>query len=100
MPISPKDQVHLTAAEGYIELGMHLKANAELEEIDPDLRNKSEVLQLRVLIYCALRKWELMQPVAKTLALRDPDNAQWSVSWPYATRRSESIDAAHPILLE
>lgn len=100
MPISPKDQTHLTAAEGYIELGMHLDADAELEEIEPELRNQTEILQFRVLIYCALRKWELMQTVAKALSLRDPENPQWSVSWAYATRRVDSIEAGRLILLE
>jgi tetratricopeptide (TPR) repeat protein len=31
---------------------------------------------------------------------RDPDNVQWSVSWAYAARRADSINAARLILLE
>lgn len=98
----PSSKFHNTirVAQGYIELGMHLDANEELEEIEPELRDRSEVLQLRLLIYCALSKWELMQTVAKALALRDPDNVQWAVSWAYATRRSDSIEAGRLILLE
>jgi hypothetical protein len=44
MPLSPDDQKHLTAAEGFVELGMFLDGNAELEEIDPEVRHvlKSE----------------------------------------------------------
>jgi hypothetical protein len=34
MPLDRKDQRHLTAAQGYLELGMLLEANEELEEID------------------------------------------------------------------
>ena len=34
------------------------------------------------------------------LALRDPDNVQWAISWAYATRRTVSIDAARLVLLE
>jgi tetratricopeptide (TPR) repeat protein len=40
-----------------------------------------------------------MQLVATRLALIDPDNAQWAVSWAYAARRVDSIDAARLILL-
>ena len=51
---------HLQAAEGYVELGMFLDANAELEEIDPDLRAAPEVLAVRLGIYTGLKRWELM----------------------------------------
>jgi len=88
------------AAEGYIELGMHLDADAELEAIEPELRTDTQVLALRVRIYSALKKWEMMLTVAKVLALRDPHCVQWAVSWAYATRRAVSIDAARLVLLE
>ena len=32
--------------------------------------------------------------------LHDPENAQWSISLAYATRRAQSIEAARRILLE
>ena len=38
MPLLEEDQKHLTAAEGYVMLGMFLEANEELEEIDPEVR--------------------------------------------------------------
>jgi hypothetical protein len=46
----------ITAAEGYVELGMFLDANEELEQIDADQRSHTEVLALRVRIYSALTK--------------------------------------------
>ncbi|MEI9893067.1 MAG: hypothetical protein WDN28_03930 [Chthoniobacter sp.] len=73
------------AAEGYIELGMPLEANEELEQIDADQRSHTEGLALRVKIYFVLKKWELMQIVAKRLARIEPENVQWTVSWAYAT---------------
>ena len=63
-------------------------------------RSHTEVLAVRVKIYSALKKWELMQTMAKRLALIEPDGPQWTVSWTYATRRADSIDAARLILLE
>jgi hypothetical protein len=90
---------HLTTAQGYAELGMFLEANAELDEIQPDHRDAADVLALRVQIYGALEKWELMQTVARRLAVVEPENVQWTVSWAYATRRAESIEAARVILL-
>lgn len=89
----------VTAAQGYLELGMPLEANEELEQIEAEQRGHTEVLAVRVRIYQVLKKWELMQAVAKRLALIDPDNVQWTVSWAYATRRADSIDEARMILL-
>ncbi len=89
----------ITAAQGYIELGMPLEANEELEQIDADQRSHTEVLALRVKIYLALKKWDLMQTVAKRLSLIEPDDPQWTVSWAYATRRAESMEAARIILV-
>ena len=100
MPLETKDQRHLTAAQGYVELGMFLDANAELEEIDSGLRAAPEVLAVRLGIYTGLKKWELMQMVAKSLINHEPSEVQWSISLAYATRRTESIDAAKVILLE
>ena len=100
MPLVDEDLKHLTAAEGYFELGMFLDANAELEEIDPEVRHVPEVLEVRVQIYRGLKKWELMQTVAKKLTEDDSQESQWPISWAYATRRSESLEAAKLILLE
>ena len=61
MPLEPEEQQHVTAAQGYVELGMYLDADAELDRIDPDVRHLPEVLAVRVQIYDALEKWELMQ---------------------------------------
>ncbi len=100
MPLLPDDQRHLTAAEGYADLGMYLDANAELEEIDAEVRHVAEVLTVRLEIYRGLEKWELMRTVAARLAAYDPEEAQWPLSQAYATRRAESIEAAKCILLE
>jgi tetratricopeptide (TPR) repeat protein len=59
-----------------------------------------EVLAIRIQTYSFLKKWELMQTVAKRMALYDPDEADWTISWAYATRRADSIEAARLILLQ
>jgi tetratricopeptide (TPR) repeat protein len=99
MPLEPDDQKHLTAAQGFAELSMWLDANAELEEIDAEVRHVPEVLEVRVEIFRALEKWELMQTVAKKLTEVDPTDSRWPLAWAYATRRAESVDAARFILI-
>ena len=99
MNMSPNDRKYLVAAEGYLELGLPLDANEELEKIDPEKRDESEVLIVRLEIYETLEKWELVKTVAKILINRHPDSIDWFVSLANATRRTESIEAARSILL-
>ena len=99
MPLEPNEQRHLTAAEGYLELGLFLDANEELESIAPETRDGTEVLALRAQIYLKLKKWELLRVVAKRLALVQPEKAQWHLLWATATRRADSLEAARLILL-
>jgi len=99
LPLEHPDRQHCQAAAGYVELGMFLEANAELDKIDPFNRAAPEVLALRIAIYRGLEKWELMQEIAKRLAAFQPDGIQWTISFAYATRRANSIEAAKEILL-
>jgi len=99
MPFESEDQRHLAAAQGYVELGMLAEANEELEQIDADVRHLPEVLEIRVRIYSAVKKWDLMQVVARQLAQCDPSNVRWTVLWAIATRRADCLEAARLILI-
>jgi hypothetical protein len=98
MPLEGPDKLHLRAAAGYIELAMFEEANAELEEIDPFCRHLPEVLVARLAIYHGLKKWELLAVVAKKLTEWNPKEPGLFVERAYATRRAETIHAAHAIL--
>ncbi len=100
MTLELPDRQHWQAAIGYVELGMFLDADAELDKIDPLNRGAPEVLAVRVETYAGLEKWELMQAMAQRLTEYDPKNVQWWISLAYATRRTESIDAARSILIQ
>ena len=67
VPLEPPDQQYCQAAVGYVELGMFQDANDQLEKIDPFNRAAPEVLAVRLAIYRGLKKWELMQQIAKRL---------------------------------
>ena len=87
MPLEPRDQRHLEAAQGYIALGMHLAANDELDQIDALCRCLPEVLAVRLGVYQSAKNWELAHAVAKRLMAEDPDNSQWPIwlaSTPFA----------------
>ena len=99
MPLEFPDKKFFTAAVGYCELGLFGDANAELEKIDPFNRIAPECLVLRVEIYRGLEKWELMQAASQCLCELAPSEAQWIISYAYATRRAESVNAARNILI-
>jgi tetratricopeptide (TPR) repeat protein len=99
VPLEQPDRQYCEAAAGYVELGMFLEANTELEKIDPFNRAAPEVLAVRIAIYRGLEKWELMQEIAKRLADFQPDDIQWTILLAYATRRANSIQAAKEVLL-
>jgi predicted Zn-dependent protease len=99
MPLESPDKDLFDAAVGYTQLGMFLEANEQLENIDPFNRVAPEVLALRVDIYRGLQKWDLMREIAGRLCEFDPRNLQWVISYAYATRCSESVEAARNILI-
>jgi tetratricopeptide (TPR) repeat protein len=77
---------------------MFEEANGELEEIDPFCRHLPEVLVARLAIYHGLKKWDMLAVVAKKLTEWNPQEPGFFNELAYATRRAESIHAAHAIL--
>ena len=47
----------IQAAQGYTELGMHDDALAELDGLIPAVRNRPDVIELRILILLRAKKW-------------------------------------------
>lgn len=100
MPFSLDDQKHLSAAQGYLELGMLADSEAELGGIAPHLRERLEVLAIRLGILHETKHWPALQAVAEKLVGLDPSEPQWAISWAYATRRAASLDSARSILIQ
>jgi len=100
MSLDTPDERHLRAACDYIELGMFDEAQAELEKIDPFCRHLPEVLSARIPHYRALKKWDLIAVVARTLTEWNPEEPGNFVDWADAICRTESIPAAHAILTQ
>lgn len=67
-PSQSPDSRHLLAAQGWLELGNHIEADAELQQITPELRAHP----MRWEIYAAGKKWEAALDVAAALIQLDP----------------------------
>jgi putative SOS response-associated peptidase YedK len=66
-PFGPPDSIHLRASEGWLELGNHLEANEELEQITPEMRAHPAVLCLRYENYAKGKKWDGAAEIARAL---------------------------------
>jgi tetratricopeptide (TPR) repeat protein len=66
------DSHHLKAAIGWLELGNHLEANEEFENITPQMRVHPDVLDIRWEIYAKERKWEPCVDIASAVVKLDP----------------------------
>jgi predicted Zn-dependent protease len=63
----------IQAAQGYTELGMHEDALIELESLIPAVRNRPDVLELRILILMHARKWGEALAASRDLCELRPD---------------------------
>lgn len=90
----------LERASGYLSLGMFQDAWDELENLPPESRTHDPVLELKVIIYQNMGKWESARVLAESLAKRCPENPQWWILWAYSLRREKSIPEARAVLME
>ena len=91
---------HLSAASGFLALGMLDDAANELEEIPPVLKRSPEVVAIRVEIYRAASKWEEMAMLSRQLVKMRPDDSAAWLALAFAVRRAESPDAELAVLRE
>src|ERR1019366_10395961 len=101
-PLEPPDTHHLSAAQGWLELGNHIDANNELDEITPGLRAHPAVLSVRYDVYAHAKKWNEAAEIADTLVKLMPGQSHFWICWAYATRRKTGggIPEAKKILLD
>ena len=71
-PLSPADRTHLQAADGWLDLGSHSEANAELEKVAPANRAHPDVLQVRWRVYAKAGKWDACLDIATALTQTTP----------------------------
>ena len=99
MTFTLSDQRHLEAAEGWLELGLHLEANAELEKITPQLQDHPDVLELRWHVYAKEMKWEASVDVANAIIERAPDRSDGWIHRSFALHEMKRTQEAYDELL-
>ena len=90
----------LSAAHGYMSLGLLGEAWEELDSLPPRLRVDMAVMLTRMEILSRLEKWEPARMLAESMARHHPDDPGWWVSWAFALRREKSVEVARDVLRE
>ena len=85
-----EDKRHLEAAQGWFELGNHLEANEELENITPKNRAHPAVLEIRWQIYAKAKKWDAALDIASALIQQVPEHP---LGWVHRSPRPSSAIA-------
>jgi tetratricopeptide (TPR) repeat protein len=98
-PLPFEDQRYLEAAQGWFELGLHLEANEELENITPENRAHPAVLEVRWQIYATAKKWEGALDIASALAQLVPESTLGWIHRSYAFHELKRTEEARDNLL-
>jgi tetratricopeptide (TPR) repeat protein len=93
-------QRHLSAAGGYLELGMLGDAADELGKLPPPLRDSREAMGVSALIQLKAGAWERLREVGSHLARNWPEEGNHWIWNAYGTRRCRSLVEAELVLLE
>src|SRR5262245_50851821 len=93
------DRLHLQAAEGWLELGNHLEADKELDEITPQFRVHPDVLEVRWGIYAHAKKWDVCVQIADAIIKLAPDRQEARINRSFALHELKRTQAAFDQLL-
>ena len=90
----------LEYASGYLGLGMHRDAAAELGLIEGEAAVSAEVLHLWVALHQETKQWVALIEAATALAEVDPEEEHGWISWAYALRELDRVREAQEVLLK
>jgi predicted Zn-dependent protease len=85
--LEPPDTHHLSAAIGWLELGLPAEARAELAQVAAAVREHPDVLEARWLVAAEEKQWEEGLQVAQALLQRAPKRPSGWLHQAYALRR-------------
>ena len=85
--LEPPDTHFLSAAIGWVELGVFTEARAELAQIAPAFQSHPDVLEANWLISASEKNWKAALDVARTLVQTEPARSFGWLQQAYALRR-------------
>jgi tetratricopeptide (TPR) repeat protein len=101
-PLQQPDLMHLSAAQGWLELGNSAEASGELNQITPVLREHPEVLQVRWQVAVKDQRWPDALAIAETICRLSPESPFGWIHRSYCyhelKRTQEAWDALLPVV--
>lgn len=94
-----KESNHITAAEGFLDLGMLEQAWDQLEESDPRRRADPEVLAMRLRILERMGRFDMGAEIARGAVQAHPNELDLWLLGSRHIRAAEGIDSALEFLL-
>jgi Flp pilus assembly protein TadD len=85
--IEPPEIHFLSAAVGWLELGVPSEAETELDKICAELQSHPDVLEVRWLILAQTRRWQTALTVAQALVKGAPNRSSGWLHHAYSLRR-------------
>ena len=99
-PLPPPESHAVSAALGWMELGLPEEALGELDRIDPGAREHHTVLEARWMIHASRAGWKAALEAAERLTALYPESAAGWLHLAYALRRVEGggLEQARTVL--
>ncbi|MFO1476071.1 MAG: tetratricopeptide repeat protein [Verrucomicrobiota bacterium] len=86
-PIEPPDSHHLSAAIGWMELGVAIEAESELDCISAANQSHPDVLEVRWIVLAQRQRWDKALMVAQSLVKLAPTRSTGWLHRAYSLRR-------------
>ena len=86
--IEPPDIHHLSAAIGWLELGVPVEADEELNRISAERQAHPDVLEVRWLALAQLKRWDKALAIARALLKGAPNRCSGWLHQAYSLRRA------------
>jgi tetratricopeptide (TPR) repeat protein len=88
------EERHISAAQGYLELGLYEEARAEINELQESCNERSDVVELNVLCCMGERLWEQALQYAQRLCELEPERPGGFIHAAYCLHELGRTEAA------
>src|SRR6266576_2731360 len=85
--LGPPDSHHLSAAQGWLQLGNHVEAGEELAKMSASSLEHPDVVEVRWEVCAAGRSWAAALGAAELLVRNAPERSSGWIHRAYALRR-------------
>lgn len=98
--IAIQHQKALTACQGYLDLGMPTEALRELKTLPPEVADRGEVVEIRVVVLIRAERWKTAATAARKLCKLRPNQPSGFIHLAYCLHELGQTQKARQTLLD